>query len=76
MGSNPCRIILLQDIAHLVEGILFQVQRVFGKTTLTRGLFLEESRIVTLIFFCITCIRILNFNICCIKSDVLILELW
>ena len=26
--------------------------------------------------FCKTCIRILNFNICCTKSDVLTLELW
>ena len=38
MGSNPCRIIPLVG-AHPVEGKLFQVQGVFGKTTLTRGRF-------------------------------------
>ena len=36
---------------------------------------LEESRVVTLgILFCITCIRIVYFNICCIKSNVKTLE--
>ena len=50
MGSNPCRIIQLLDIAHPVEGLLFQVQGVYGKTTLTRGRVLEESRIVALVF--------------------------
>ena len=65
MGSNPCRLILLLGIAHLVEGSLFQVQGVFGMTTLTRGRFLEKSRIVALVdTFCITCIKILNLNIC------------
>ena len=39
VGSNPCRIIPLLGIAHLVEGTLFQVQGLFGKTTLIRGLF-------------------------------------
>ena len=37
--SNPCRIIPLLGIAHPVEGKLFQVQGVFGKTALTRGRF-------------------------------------
>ena len=65
MRSNPCRIIPLLGIAHPVERSLFQVQGVFGKTTLTRGRFLEESRIVALVdTFCITCIKILNLNIC------------
>ena len=39
VGSNPCRGIQLLSIAHPVEGKLFQVQGVFGKTTLTRGRF-------------------------------------
>ena len=65
MGSNPCRIIQLLGIAHPVEGSLFQVQGVYERTTLTRGRVLEESQIVTLVF-----------NICCIKSDILTLELW
>ena len=50
MGSNPYRIIQLLDIAHLVEGSLFQVQGVFEKTVLIRGRFLEESQIVALMF--------------------------
>ena len=76
MGSNPCRIIQLLGIAHPVEGSLFQVQGVYGRTALTRGRVLEESRIVALVLICKICIRILNFNICCIKSDILTLELW
>ena len=73
VGSNPCRKLSLLGIAHPIEGTLFQVHGLFGKTALTRGRFSEESRIVALIFFffCKTCIRILNFNICCIKSDVI-----
>ena len=38
-GSNPCRIIPLLGIAYPVEGKLFQVQGVFGKTMLIRGRF-------------------------------------
>ena len=65
MESNPCRIIPLLGIAHPVEGKLFQVQGVFGKTTLTRGHLCEESRRVTLIlYFCKTCIGMINFDIC------------
>ena len=37
--SSPSRKIPLLGIAHLVEGKLFQVQGVFGKTTLIRGRF-------------------------------------
>ena len=37
---------------------------------------LAESRIVALTFlFCITCIKIVNFDICLVKSNLLILEL-
>ena len=50
MESNPCRIIPLLGIAHPVEGTLFQVQGLFGKTALIRGRFLEESHIVALMF--------------------------
>ena len=54
MGSNPCRGSLLLGIAHPVEGILFQVQGVFGKTALLRGRDYEAGRIVALInVFCI-----------------------
>ena len=48
-GSNPCRRLSLLGIAHPVERTLFQVQRVFRKTALIRGRFLEESRHVALI---------------------------
>ena len=49
MGSNPCRKLSLLGIAHPVEGSLFQVQRVYRRTTLTRDRVLEESRIVALV---------------------------
>ena len=51
MGSNPCRGSSLLGIVHPVEGKLFQVQGVFGKTALIRGRFSEESRHVALITF-------------------------
>ena len=65
MGSNPCRKLSLLGVAHPVEGSPFQVQGAIGKAALTRGRVLEEIRVVALgIQFCITCIRIVNFNIC------------
>ena len=54
----------LLGFAHPVEGSLFQVQGLFEKTTLFRDRFLEESRVVALMFwysFCITCIRNCTF---------------
>ena len=42
-------IIPLLGIAHPIEGTLFQVQGVLGKTTLIRGRFVEDSGIVALI---------------------------
>ena len=65
MGSNPRRKLSLLSFAHPVEGSLFQVQGVYKRTALTRGRVLEEIRIVALAFsFSITCIKIVNFNIC------------
>ena len=49
MGSNPCRGSSLLGIAHPVEGKLFQVQGVFGKTALLRGRDYEAGRTVALI---------------------------
>ena len=49
MGSNPCRGSSLLGIAHPVEGKLFKVQGVFGKTTLLRGRDYEAGRTVALI---------------------------
>ena len=44
MGSNPCRKIPLLGIAHLVEGILFQVRGAIGKAALIGGRF--EKKVV------------------------------
>ena len=65
MGINSCRKLSLLGFAHPVEGSPFQVQGAIGKAALTRDRVLEESRVKALgIRFCITCIRIVNFNIC------------
>ena len=66
MGSNPGRKLSLLGFAHPVEGSPFQVQGAIGKAALTKGHVLEESRLVALILL-YTCIRILRFNICCIR---------
>ena len=50
VGSNPCRRFSLLGITHPVEESLFQVQGLFEKTTLFRDRFLEESRVVGLMF--------------------------
>ena len=71
MGSNPCRIIQLLGIAHPVEGSLFKIQGVVGKTGLIRGRFEKKANMWLWYLFCETCIKILRFNICCIKSDVI-----
>ena len=63
-GSNPCRKLSLLGFAHPIEGSLFQVHGVYRRTALTIGRVLEESRVVALILFCKTCIKILGFNIC------------
>ena len=76
MGSNPCRKLSLLGNAHPIEGSLFQVQRAIGKTTLIRGHFLEESRLVALMdYLCKTCIKLVILIYVCIKSDVSTLEL-
>ena len=49
VGSNPCRIISLLGIAHPIEGKLFQLQGVFGKTALLRGWDYKAGRTVALI---------------------------
>ena len=66
MRSNPGRKLSLLGFAHPVEGSPLQVQGVNGKATLTRGRVLEKSRLVALILL-YTCIKILRFNICCIR---------
>ena len=49
MGSNPCRGSSLLGITHPVEGKLFQVQGIFGKTALLRGRDYEASRTMVLV---------------------------
>ena len=71
MGSNPCRIIQLPGIAHPIEGTLFQVQEVFEKMALIKGRFEKKADMWLWYLFCKTSVRILNFNTCCIKSDVI-----
>ena len=66
MGSNPGRKLSLLGFAHPIEGSPFQIQGVIGKAVLTRDRVLEESRLVALILL-YTCIKILRFNICCIR---------
>ena len=67
MGSNPCRKLSLLGFAHPVEGSPFQVQGVRTRTALARGRVLEESRVVALVSSLYACIKILRFNICCIR---------
>ena len=66
VGSNPCRKLSLLGFAHPIEGSPFQVQGAIGKAALIRGRVLEESRLLALILL-YTCIKILRFNICCIR---------
>ena len=51
MGSNPCRIIPLLGIAHLVEGSLFQVPKVHLGMGHIQGLRDEEMAIYGLIMY-------------------------
>ena len=51
MGSNPCRIIPLLGIAHLVEGKLFQVPKVHLGMRRIRGLRDEEMAIYGLVMY-------------------------
>ena len=75
MRSNPYRRLSLLGIAHPVEGSPFQVQGVLGKTALIRGRCEKKAGLwLWYIFFCKTCIRTLNFDICLIKSNVITLE--
>ena len=66
MESNPGRKLSLLGFVHPVEGSPFLVKGAIGKAALTRGCVLEESRLVALILL-YTCIKILSFNICCIR---------
>ena len=76
MESNLCRRLSLLGFAHPVEGSLFQVQGVYGRTTLTRGRFSEESRIVALIsYFLKHVLELQIFIYVLVKSNVITLEL-
>ena len=64
MGSNPCKKLSLLGIAHPVEGSLFQVQGVYKRTALTRAAFKRKPDVALEFSFYITCIKIVNLNIC------------
>ena len=68
MGSNPCKKLSLLGFAHPVEGSLFQVQGLFGKTALIRGRFFRRKSDCGFDVFGITCIKIVNLNICLCKE--------
>ena len=67
MESNPFRVIPLLAIAHPIEEISFQVQGAFKKMAHVEADF-QESQILALTLLDITCIRMLDFNMCLYKS--------
>ena len=67
MESNPFRVIPLLIDSSPVEGIYFSGTGSARGDSSFRGYF-EESRVVALMLLDITCIRILDFNICLYKS--------
>ena len=67
MESNPFRVIPLLSISSPCRGIIFFRYRERSRGQLFVEADFEESRIVALILLDITCIRILDFNICGIK---------
>ena len=67
MESNPFRVIpLLSDSSPRRGNLLFEVQGAHGRWLILEVV-LEESRVVALVLGCTTCIRILDFNMCCIR---------
>ena len=75
MGSNQCRIIPLLGIVYPVEGKLFQIQGVFGKTTLIIGRFLRRKLDCGFdIYFVKHVLEILILIYVRIKSDVITLK--
>ena len=54
-------------IVHPVKGTFFQVQGAFEKMAHVEADF-QESRVVALMLLDITCIRMLDFNMCLSKS--------
>ena len=68
MESNPFRVIpLLSDSSPCRGNILFRY-REHSRRRLILEAYFEESRVVALMLLDITCIRILDFNICLYKS--------
>ena len=73
MESSPFRVIPLLSDSSPCQGISFFRYRERTRRRLILETVLEESRIVALAFsFCIY-IRMLHFNICCIKEKLLTL---
>ena len=68
MESNPFKVIPLLSDSSPCQGIIFFRYRERSREQLFVEADFEESRIVALMLLDITCIRILDFNICLYKS--------
>ena len=68
MESNLFRVIPLLSISSSCQGIIFFRYRERTRGQLIIEVVIEESRVVALMLLDITCIRILDFNICLYKS--------
>ena len=67
MESNPFRVIPLLRISSPCRGFIFFRYRERSGGRLIIEAIIEESRVVALMLLDITCIRIIDFNICLIK---------
>ena len=68
MESNPFRVIPLLGDSSPCRGILFFRYREHSRRRVIIEAYFEESRVVALMLLDITCIRILDLNICLYKS--------
>ena len=68
MESNPFRVIPLLSDSSPCRGIIFFRYRERLRGRLIIEVVIEESQVVDLMLLDITCIRILDFNICLYKS--------
>ena len=75
MGSNPFRVIPLLGDSSLCRGNIFFRYRERSRRRLILEADFEESRVVALMVFGITCIRIVILICVCSKRNVITLEL-
>ena len=74
MESNLFRVIPLLGDSSPCRGNIFFRYRERSRRRLILEVDFEENRVVALVVILYTCIKILRFNICCIKSNVKTLE--